>query len=130
MCNTCFKLIKDQYKHSELAIPKKSLFMAMDALKCPAMRLLEDLTPSGSEFYEDPERCHAHAKRVINQRMDLLVLKQKRINELLLPLKGDLDIILVSVNSDIIQIQRTCKHCLGAFKGTAHGTCGHCGRPQ
>ena len=47
-----------------------------------AMRLLEKLTPQGSEFYNDPEFCYEYLQRVKIQRHKIikkLVLKNREL---------------------------------------------------
>lgn len=41
--------------------------------KCPAMRALEELTPMGSEFWEDPARCAVFVRYLIDSRWRILV---------------------------------------------------------
>lgn len=45
-------------------------------------RALEGLTPGGSEFIDDPERCAAVIVSTRDSLMNLLVEKTKRIKEL------------------------------------------------
>ena len=66
MCRQCFKLPADA--------------------KCPAMRALEELTPQGSEFWEDPERCAAAIRYRLDSQWRLL---REKIIELK-GLKGEL----------------------------------------
>ena len=50
--------------------------------KCPAMRALEDLTPSGSEFFEDPQFCYAYVRGKITHMQDSLIRAHKELNRL------------------------------------------------
>lgn len=47
-----------------------------------AMRLLESLTPNGSEFVDDPERCAEHIRDERTRQWELVKNKVKRVKEL------------------------------------------------
>lgn len=47
-----------------------------------AMRALESLTPSGSEFVNDPERCVAFVRDHQASQMRVIVSFKKRVDEL------------------------------------------------
>lgn len=58
MCNKCMKQIEIYWKVTEAFGFRLDLAKLSDAVgKCPAMLALEQLTPQGSEFWEDPEFC-------------------------------------------------------------------------
>lgn len=46
------------------------------------MKALEDLTPTGSEFWEDPKRCYEFVKELIANRWRILVETVKQRNTL------------------------------------------------
>lgn len=46
------------------------------------MRLLESLTPGGSEFYENPENCVEWIQRRLASSFDLLLKAHIRIRDL------------------------------------------------
>ena len=37
-----------------------------ESAQSQAMRLLEELTPGGSEFHNDPQRCYAYIRQQLN----------------------------------------------------------------
>ena len=49
--------------------------------KCPAMKALEELTPGGSEFWEDPEFCKQYIRRKLDTLWEQIVKRQKQLNE-------------------------------------------------
>lgn len=123
MCNQCFKLIRMQFSSNE-PIQRDSLFLTMQTLKCPAMRALEDLTPSGSEFVEEPERCFKHVKAEIQLFHGLAIDKQVIIN-------GLTEIIRRTVKpKDDEIVYRLCGFCSFPYRGMANTPCGRCGRAQ
>lgn len=75
MCKKCIKVIEQVLKvkmdstHSGAAI-----LGALDHMpKCPAMKALEELTPSGSEFWEDPKRCYEYVREARSSQHKLLI---------------------------------------------------------
>lgn len=120
MCYQCNKLILRQFGMNE-NIHYKALKLTLDTLKCPAMRALEELTPSGSEYVNDVEHCYKHIRHKIDNLFDLVkkctVKKNQLIKEML------------STN-DLEMIERTCKHCHGVCVRTKMGMCIACGRFQ
>lgn len=45
-------------------------------------RLLESLTPSGSEFYHNPERCAEYVRNTLREQHELILKQQKELREL------------------------------------------------
>jgi hypothetical protein len=118
MCQQCVKQLKAQFPND--IIHRSVLMHALNDLpKCPAMRALEDLTPSGSEFVEEPKRCYTHVRERLTHQWELLKSK-------IIELKN-----LQSHKDDNLElIGRTCKHCGKQYNGTAFGMCSQCGRFQ
>ncbi len=50
--------------------------------KCPAMKALEELTPGGSEYWEDPARCEAMIRHNRDNLWRLLKEKVIELNRL------------------------------------------------
>jgi len=51
-----------------------------------AMRLLEKLTPHGSEFCDDPERCYEYIRRALSHQQDIIkkkVIENRELRRLL-----------------------------------------------
>ena len=131
MCYQCIRLIKTNLAGnttviklvgtiSQPAYTEQAIQSVLDKLpKCPAMKALEELTPQGSEFYEDPKRCYAHVRERLDHQWDML-------KKTIIQLKG-----LQSHKDDNLElIGRTCKHCGKQYNGTAFAICSHCGRFQ
>ena len=47
------------------------------SLQRQAMKKLESLTPGGSEFYNDPSRCHEHIKSIIEYQHKMILKNLK-----------------------------------------------------
>ena len=91
MCRQCMSLIKKQFVND--IIHRSALVNALESIKCPAMKALEELTPSGSEFWEDPDRCY---KTVREQRMSTHRLLVQTVGQ-----RNDLQRELVDVKKDL-----------------------------
>lgn len=89
--------------------------------KCPAMKALEDLTPGGSEFVEDPKFCFEYIKRKVTDLFDAVKKRQIKNNQLLKE---------VLCTNDLEMIHRTCRHCHGVSVRTKMGLCSACGKFQ
>ncbi len=46
-----------------------------------ALRLLESLTPSGSEFVNNPQACYEYVRDLIKSQHDRIILVTKQRNE-------------------------------------------------
>ena len=57
--------------------PRPSPSQGQNGVTNRAMRLLESLTPGGSEFYNDPERCHDFIFKQIQDLRDIAKRKSK-----------------------------------------------------
>ena len=78
MCQQCIKQLKAQFPND--IIHRSVLMHALNDLpKCPAMKALEDLTPSGSEFVDEPQRCAIYLKWRLHQQYALLKEKTLRL---------------------------------------------------
>ena len=76
MCNLCIKKIR----HLNLKILTANDVEAALG-KCPAMKALEDLTPSGSEFWEDPQYCFKHVRDKMKMLYDSLIRARGELNQ-------------------------------------------------
>jgi len=161
MCQQCAKTLKTKLYHLGYALELTNKLIAnVDSVgKCPAMKALEDLTPSGSEFYEDPTFCFRYVRQRLHTQFDLLKKKmietrqlqkdnidlqnkaieqQKRINALdnVIIIKDEqiksLEVECFHAHKDdnLELVGRTCRHCGKQFNGTAFGICPQCGRFQ
>lgn len=88
MCKQCIKSIRSMFERgiTDSMYSGNQISFKLDQVgKCPAMKALEELTPGGSEFYEDPIRCAAMIKesrvsthrfliKTVTDRNDLLVI--------------------------------------------------------
>lgn len=85
MCRHCMtrtlaqveKAIDSALNVNELKQDVKRIFV--DSPKCLAMKALEELTPGGSEYYEDAIRCFKAIKegRAIMQRVAVRVVQER-----------------------------------------------------
>lgn len=79
MCKLCEKKI-DKIPGMTL-----TLFEAVHNIgKCPAMAALEHLTPGGSEYWEDPQRCADMIRENRDNLWELLkkeTIERKRLQE-------------------------------------------------
>src|SRR5271170_1599393 len=59
MCKQCVRNIRSMFEPgAESLYGGAQIHFKLDLVgKCPAMKALEELTPGGSEFYEDPAFC-------------------------------------------------------------------------
>jgi len=131
MCLQCVRLIKTNLAGNTTVLKlagninqpvytEQSIQIVLDKLpKCPAMKALEDLTPSGSEFYEEPKVCYTFVRLRLDNQWKMLKEKIIELNGLKLHKDDNLELI-----------GRTCKHCGKQFNGTAFGMCSQCGRFQ
>lgn len=126
MCQQCIKQLKAQFPND---IIHRSVLMHTlnDLPKCPAMKALEDLTPSGSEFVDDPTFCFKYVRARQHNQFQLLkkeIIENKRLNAIITN-TGNLH-----KDDDLELIGRTCKNCGKQYNGTAFGLCSKCGRFQ
>jgi hypothetical protein len=121
MCQQCIRELKKKNPADPAIV---ILVNALNSFKCPAMKALEDLTPSGSEFYEDPQRCYTYARWRLDNQFNLLKNKMIEIKGLKAQLQAS------HQDDELALIGRTCKHCGKQFNGTAFGLCSNCGRFQ
>jgi hypothetical protein len=85
MCKQCLDKIKVMYTERVgiIAISKNDMFDILASLpKCPAMRALEELTPQGSEFWEDPTYCYEFLKKQRSSTHQLLISTAGARNQL------------------------------------------------
>lgn len=86
MCNQCIKKLAGAppdlfgVKYRFANDMSKRDFISKFIGKCPAMKMLEGLTPSGSEFWEDPQRCYEMLKEQRSSTHKLLVESIKERN--------------------------------------------------
>lgn len=122
MCRVCIKELKAKLIPNEIyATVEILVLLDQQQKKCPAMRALEELTPGGSEFYEDPAFC----KRYLRDQ-------QTTRHQLLIDTKVELKMLQQKLNppKDLDMVERACKHCGKKSVRTAMGMCSHCGRYQ
>jgi hypothetical protein len=130
MCVLCAReLSKKMPQHPGVTILKS----IAHEFKCPAMKALEDLTPSGSEFVNDPTFCHAYLRRRLTTAGELL--KQKTIH--LHNMQKQIDLLeqIIKETTKFAPTEmapRTCKYtdCGKITTRTAFGLCTECGRFQ
>lgn len=119
MCQQCIKQLKKQFSSTD-TIRHGAMIGAFDTLpKCPAMKALEDLTPSGSEFVEEPKTCYTFVRERLDNQWKMLREKIIELNGLKLHKDDNLELV-----------GRTCKHCGKQYNGTAFAICFNCGRFQ
>ena len=127
MCKLCSRLLENkvnqQFCYNSATARVISTFLK-EAVKCPAMKALENLTPSGSEFYEDPQFCFRYVRHRMHNQFNLLKNKMIEIKNLKAQLQSS------RKDDNLELIGRTCKHCGKQFNGTAFGMCSQCGRFQ
>lgn len=130
MCKLCIRAIKTSLAQkttvvaaryvSEHAYTEQSIQSVLDNIpKCPAMKSLEDLTPSGSEFVEEPKTCYTFVRERLDNQWKMLREKIIELNGLKLHKDDNLELV-----------GRTCKHCGKQYNGTAFAICSSCGRFQ
>ncbi len=130
MCKLCIRAIKTSLAQkttvvaaryvSERAYTEQSIQSVLDNIpKCPAMKSLEDLTPSGSEFVEEPKTCYTFVRERLDNQWKMLREKIIELNGLKLHKDDNLELV-----------GRTCKHCGKQYNGTAFAICSNCGRFQ
>lgn len=130
MCKLCIRAIKTSLAQkttvvaaryvSEHAYTEQSIQSVLDNIpKCPAMKSLEDLTPSGSEFVEEPKTCYTFVRERLDNQWKMLREKIIELNGLKLHKDDNLELV-----------GRTCKHCGKQYNGTAFAICSNCGRFQ
>ena len=135
MCQQCLKELRKKNPADPVL---SAVAIALGNIKCPAMRALEDLTPSGSEYVNDPEFCLKYIKDKLAWLHNKTIEQQKKINGLDGIIKSkDEEIRLLNVecfhnqhDAQLELIGRTCKHCGKQYVGTAAGMCSNCGKFQ
>lgn len=80
MCKTCIKrakagggmmVVRDEEWKLLSSESQRRLTLLLN-YKCPAMICLENLTPSGSEFVDDPEYCYRYIRGRIDKLRSML----------------------------------------------------------
>ncbi len=114
MCNQCLRAIKTtlaagpaiSYKPkdspvTQVGYTEEAVQNCLENLaKCPAMKTLEELTPMGSEYWEDPVHCSKAIKFVQDSRWKMLLKFTVERNDLLLKideLKKELDVAITKL---------------------------------